>query len=153
MTDLPSPATARGPAEVHPRMEEWVKGLLLGSVLARTLGIALVSLAVDRVLLVMPFKPENVTLARIVHGGAIATLIDIAGVAASASGANGQTTRGGATSNLTVHYLAPADGCDLQAEAVVVQRGKRQTVSEITVRAGSVVVAKALLTSVIFLAG
>ena len=92
------------------------------------------------------------TLGRIVHGGVIATLIDIVGAAASASGADGDAVRGGATGNLTIHYLAPADGCEIEAEAIVVKRGKRQTVSDISVRAADIVIAKALLTSAIFVA-
>ena len=139
-------------AAVDPRMALWVTEVLLGSPVARTIGIHLVALDIDRVVMALPFKPDNVTLARIVHGGVIATLIDIVGAASSASGADGEAVRGGATGNLTIQYLAPADGCDLEAEAIVIKRGKRQTVSDITVRAGDVVIAKALLTSAIFLA-
>ena len=137
-------------AEVDPGMAQWITGLLLASPIARTLGIALGHVAVDRVVLVLPFKADNVTLGSIVHGGVIATLIDIAGAAASASGARAADVAGGATGNLTIHYLAPADGCDLEAEAVIVQRSSRQTVADITVRGGPRVVAKALLTSAIF---
>ena len=137
-------------ADVDPGMAHWITGLLLGSPVARLIGVTLGRIEVDRVVLVLPFKPDNVTLGTIVHGGVIATLVDIAGAAASASGARAADVVGGATGNLTIHYLAPADGCDLEAEAVVVQRSARQTVSDITVRAGSTVVAKALLTSAIF---
>ena len=136
--------------DVDPRMSRWITDVLLGSPVARTLGVELKSADPDRVVLALPFRAGNVTLARIVHGGAIATLIDIAGAAASASGADGALVRGGATASLTVHYLAPADGVDLEAEAVVVRRGRRQTVSDITVRSGTAIVAKALLTSTIF---
>ncbi|MGI9027088.1 MAG: PaaI family thioesterase [Burkholderiaceae bacterium] len=137
---------------VDPRMARWVTDVLLGSPVARAIGIRLVALEVDRVVMALPFKPDNVTLARIVHGGVIATLIDIVGAAASASGADGDAVRGGATGNLAIHYLAPAEGCDLEAEAIVIKRGKRQTVSDITVRSGDAVIAKALLTSAIFIA-
>ena len=56
--------------------------------LAQRLGIALETLEPDRVVLRMAFRPDNVTVGAIVHGGAIATLVDIAGAAASASGAH-----------------------------------------------------------------
>ena len=131
-------------------MKRWFIDVLLGSPVARSIGV---TLEVDRVVMALPFKPENVTLGKIVHGGVIATLIDIIGASASASGADGNTVRGGATSNLTIHYLAPAEGCDLEAEAIVLKRGKRQTVSDITVRSGDIVIARGLLTSAIFLAG
>ena len=134
-------------------MKRWFIDVLLGSPVARSIGVTLVTLEVDRVVMALPFKPENVTLGKIVHGGVIATLIDIIGASASASGADGNTVRGGATSNLTIHYLAPAEGCDLEAEAIVLKRGKRQTVSDITVRSGDIVIARGLLTSAIFLAG
>ena len=135
---------------VHPLMVRWVHEVLLASPVARHLGIALVSLAPDRVVMSLPFVAHNVTLGAIVHGGVIATLADVAGAAASASGAPGDMVRGGATANFTIHYLAPADGCELLAEAVVVKRSARQTTSDITVRAGDAVVAKALLNSTIF---
>jgi uncharacterized protein (TIGR00369 family) len=150
MEDLPSYGQTIA-AGVDPRMVRWVTDILLGSPVARAIGVELVSLDVDRVVMGLPFKPGNVTLAAIVHGGVIATLIDIAGAASSASGANADVLRGGATGNLTIHYLAPADGCDLEAEAIVVKRGKRQTVSDITVRSADAVIAKALLTSAIFI--
>jgi uncharacterized protein (TIGR00369 family) len=137
--------------EVDPRMVRWVDEVLLSSPLARSLGIVRTVLEVDRVVLAMPFKPDNITLGAIVHGGAIATLIDIAGAASSASGANADEISGGATANLTIHYLAPADGCDLEAEALVVKRGQRQSVSEIRVRSPQALVATALITSAILL--
>lgn len=139
------------PTQVDPRMVRWVDDILLASPLARSLGIVRTALAVDRVVLAMPFNPASVTLGSIVHGGAIATLIDIAGAASSASGAGGDDLAGGATANLTIHYLAPADGCDLEAEAIVVKRGARQSVSEIRVRSSDTLVATAVITSAILL--
>jgi len=130
-------------------MARWVDDILLSSPLAKALGIVRTALDVDRVVLAMPFKPENVTLGTIVHGGAIATLVDIAGAASSASGADADDVVGGATANLTIHYLAPADGCDLEAEALVVKRSARQSVSEIRVRSPRALVATALITSAI----
>jgi uncharacterized protein (TIGR00369 family) len=86
----------------------------------------------------------------VVHGGAIATLVDVAGAAASASGAAPEVG-GGATSSLALSYLAPADGVDLAAEARVIQRGRSQTVSDVEVRDPSGrLVAKGLVTSRLF---
>jgi uncharacterized protein (TIGR00369 family) len=135
---------------VNERLRALVDDVLLGSSLARRLGIALESLEPERVVLAMPFRPDNVTVGSIVHGGAIATLIDIAGAAASASGAPSEVA-GGATSALTVSYLAPADGVPLSAEARVIQRGRSQTVSDVEVRDDTGrLVAKALVTSRLF---
>ena len=135
---------------VNPALARLIEQVLLGSPLAARLGIALDTLEPERVVLRMPFSPDNVTVGSVVHGGAIATLVDIAGAAASASGA-GPDTRGGATSSLTLSYLAPADGADLAAEARVIQRGRSGTVSDIEVRdPGGRLVAKALVTSRLF---
>jgi uncharacterized protein (TIGR00369 family) len=127
-----------------------IEGILIGSALAQRLGISAESLEIDRIVLAMPFRPDNVTVGSVVHGGAIATLVDIAGAAASASGASPEV-KGGATSSLTLSYLAPADGVGLRAEARVIQRGRSQTVSDVEVRdeAGRLV-AKALVTSRLF---
>ena len=135
---------------MEPNRRSLIEQVLMNSPLAQRLGIVAESLEVDRIVLAMPFRADNVTVGRIVHGGAIATLIDIAGAAASASGAPAEM-KGGATSSLTISYLAPADGVPLRAEARVVQRGRSQTVSDVEVRddAGRLV-AKALVTSRLF---
>lgn len=135
---------------MDPAARQWIETVLAGSPVARHLGIRVAEAAKDRVVLALPFSVGNVTLADIVHGGVIATLIDIAGAAASGSGIDGTAT-GGATASLSIAYLAPAKGCDLTAEAVIVQRGRSQTVSDVVVRddAGTMV-AKGLVVSRIF---
>jgi uncharacterized protein (TIGR00369 family) len=135
---------------VDPKHVRLVTEILMGSALAQRLGIGLDTLEPDRVVLRMPFRPDNVTLGSVVHGGAIATLVDVAGAAASASGAAPEVG-GGATSSLALSYLAPADGVDLAAEARVIQRGRSQTVSDVEVRDPSGrLVAKGLVTSRLF---
>ena len=136
--------------DVKREMERLVRDVLIGSPVARSLGIELAEIAPDRVVLRLPFSPGNITVGTIVHGGVIATLIDTAAASASASGLV-EMPRGAATSNMTISYLAPADGTDLTAEAVVIRRGKRQTVEEVAVRgADGTLVARALVTSQIF---
>ena len=71
----------------------------------------------------LPFRPELRTAAEIVHGGAIASLIDSAGVVAAWSNVDPNVTRG-ATIDLTVNYMAAAEGVDLTAEAQVIRRGR-----------------------------
>lgn len=135
---------------VEPKHARLVTEILMGSALARRLGIALDTLEPDRIVLRMPFRPDNVTVGSVVHGGAIATLVDVAGAAASAAGAAPEV-EGGATSSLALSYLAPADGVDLAAEARVIRRSRGQAVSDVEVRdpAGRLV-AKALVTSRLF---
>lgn len=129
----------------------WIVGLLAGSPVARSIGLRFREIAPDRVVAELPFSTGNVTVGDIVHGGVIATLIDVAGAAASASGIGKGEATGGATSTLAISFLAPASGCDLKAEAQVVQRGRSQTVSDVSVRSpDGVLVARALVTSRIF---
>lgn len=154
MSSLTPLSTAGTYAEVSPRVRTMVEEILIGSPVARTLGVALDVLAPEHVELVLPFSPGNVTVGKTVHGGVIATLIDIAGAAAAASGADPDTVRGGATSALSIQYVAPAEAAALRAVATVVRRGQRQIATEITVYAeeaeAGTVVAKALMNSVLF---
>jgi uncharacterized protein (TIGR00369 family) len=71
----------------------------------------------------LPFRPELRTSGEVIHGGAIATLIDTAAVAAVWSDVDPRVTRG-ATASLTVNYLAAAQGVALIAEARVIRRGR-----------------------------
>ncbi|HEV3248724.1 MAG TPA: PaaI family thioesterase [Beijerinckiaceae bacterium] len=135
---------------VDSRIAEQVQRLLLGSPVSRAFGIELIGLEVDRAVLGLPFKPGNVTVKDIVHGGVIAALIDVAGVAAALSGASFETLRGSATSALSISYLAPARSVALRADAVVLRRGRRQVVIDVSVAAGSLAVAKALVTAALF---
>lgn len=139
---------------VPERMRALIERILMQSPVASHLGIMLDVLDVDHVELVLPFRQDNVTVGDIVHGGVIATLIDIAGAAVAASGADPDEVQGGATSSLTVQYLAPAKGATLRAVASVARRGKRQVVSDIAVYAegpdAGMLVAKALMSSALF---
>ena len=136
-------------AAVDPRIRKLVEQVLMQSPVARTLGIRLDVLEPDHVELLLPFSPANITVGEMVHGGVIATLLDVAGAAASASAADADTMKGGATGNLTIQYLAPANGVTLRAVADVVKRGKRQVVCDVSAYAErpdeGVLVAKALM--------
>ena len=137
-----------------PRIQEFVERVLIHSPLGTRLGIRLQSLGPDRVEVLLPFDTGNVTVQEVVHGGAIATLIDIAGAIGSASNVDPEQRRGAATSNMTVNYLAAANGVDLVATGRVIQRSSRQTVTEVDVRAASDqdgrLVAKGIVTSRLF---
>lgn len=131
----------------------WIETVLTGSALARQLGITVAAVEKDRVVLRLPFKPENITVDAIVHGGVIATLIDVAGAAACVSGIGDGEASGGATSSMTISYLAAARSADLTAEAEIIQRSRSQTVTDVFVRDGhGRLVAKGMATSRIFTA-
>ena len=71
----------------------------------------------------LPFHPGLRTEGQVVHGGAIASLVDSAGVVAVWSNVPPEITRG-ATATMTVNYLSAAEAVDLTAEARVIRRGR-----------------------------
>lgn len=133
---------------VDPAMAQFVEHILAGSQVAKRLGVQLRVLEPERVVMVLPYDAANVTLGSTVHGGVIATLIDIVGAAGSASGADSSRIKSGATSSLVVNYLNAANGVDLEAEGKVIKRGRDSTVTEIAVRdPGGTLIATGTVTS------
>lgn len=110
------------------------------------LGIELSSLGDGEAELVLPYRPELATMGDVVHGGAIATLIDTSAMAAAWAGAEVPERLRGATVSLSVDYLAPADGQDLVATAQVVRRGRRLVNVRVEVAAEGSPVAIAIVT-------
>ncbi|WP_454764022.1 PaaI family thioesterase [Cupriavidus campinensis] len=141
-------------SSVDPRVATLVESVLIGSPVARALGIRMDTLAVDHVELVLPFRPDNITVGDVVHGGVIATLIDVAGAAAAFSHADLETVGSGATGSLSIQYLAPARSAALRAVADVIRRGKRQVSTDVSVyaegRDGAVLIARALMSTTLF---
>lgn len=104
-------------------MEQFVPA----SPLVGHLGIELVDLSDGRATLRLPFRDHNITIGTVVHGGAIAALIDTAVMAAAWSGADVPDALRGSTVSLSVNFVAAADACDLEATATVTRRGRRLT--------------------------
>lgn len=136
---------------VDPRNAAMLESVLIGSPVARTLGIRFDAMEIDHVELLLPFSMNHITVGDMVHGGVIATLIDVAGAAAAFSDVDLEVVKGGATGSLSIQYLAPAKSATLRAVSDVVRRGKRQVVTEISVFAEAhdeaVLVAKALMST------
>ena len=100
------------------------------------LGIVADVLDADEVRLRLPWDPTNVTIADMVHGGAIAALADVAVMAAAWAGADvsgGQersdsgidlSSLRGVTTSISMQFLAPARATDLIAIGRVLRRGK-----------------------------
>jgi uncharacterized protein (TIGR00369 family) len=110
-------------------------------------GIELVKLEAGHAELALPFHDDVVTIGKVVHGGALATLIDTAAMTAAWAGADVPERLQGATVSLSVSYLAPAEGEDVTATARVVRRGGRLTTVQVDVRTpGGEHVATALVT-------
>lgn len=104
---------------------EVMREFLPRSPLVGHLGIELTAISDGHAEVTMPFRTELTTIADVVHGGAIATLIDTAAMVASWAGADVPDNLRGATVDLSVSYLAPADGQATKAVARVVRRGRR----------------------------
>ena len=104
------------------------------SPLVRHLGIELRSLEPDRAELALPFDERLAALADVVHGGAIASLIDTAGMAATWADPDVEPDSvAGATITLNVEYIAAARGQDLLATATVVRRGRSLCFTDVLV--------------------
>ena len=112
---------------------ELIQRFIPSSPLVGHLGLRLESIGTDEAALVLPFRPELATMDDVVHGGAIAALIDTAGMAASWAADEEPESLTGSTVTMNVNYLAAARGQDLIAHAVVVRRGRSLVFSEIKV--------------------
>jgi uncharacterized protein (TIGR00369 family) len=127
--------------------EAIVRDVIVGSPYGALIGVRLEALERDRVRVRLPFRPALTTVGDVVHGGAIAALVDVAATAAVWSGVDPTQTRRGTTVGLTVNFLAAAHGCVLVATARVVQRGRTVCVCEVVVEDGAGAdVARALVT-------
>ncbi|MFT4102803.1 MAG: PaaI family thioesterase [Burkholderiaceae bacterium] len=151
---MASDETRAAPAQIGRQARHWIEKVLAKSPFAGPIGIEVISIEPERVRLRLPYRAELTTVGTVVHGGAIATLVDVAGAAASASAIRDDDgATGGATASLTLSFIAPASEANLEAEAVVLQRSRTQTISDIFVRdeAGTLL-AKGTIMSRIFYA-
>jgi uncharacterized protein (TIGR00369 family) len=127
--------------------EEIMRQFLPSSPFPGHLGIRLVDMGPGSATLGLPFAEALVTAGTTVHGGAVASLIDTAGMVAAWSGGEVPDRLRGSTVGLTVSFLAPADGEDLQASATVLRRGRSIVHVDVDVRTDSgTAVAKGLVT-------
>src|SRR4051794_11988424 len=117
-----------------PTRLEIMREFVPASPLVQHLGMRLETLEADRAVLRLPFDPKLATMADVVHGGAIASLIDTAGMAATWADPEVEPeTLAGSTISLNVDYIAAARGRDLVATATVVRRGRSICFTEVAV--------------------
>jgi len=127
---------------------DFIEGLAQAA-FVRRLGMQVETVETDRAVLTLPFDDEAVTVQDIIHGGAIASLIDTAAVAAAWSTVDFEgDSPHGATVSLTVNFLSSARSQGIAAEAKVQRRGSRIVFLEVTVtgRDDGRVIATALVT-------
>ena len=93
--------------EARPRIDA-VREFLPTSPLVGHLGIELRELEADRAVLALPFAAHVVTIGDVVHGGAIASLMDTAAMMAAWATDEPAERLAGATVALSIDYVAPA---------------------------------------------
>ena len=116
-----------------------IEQFIPSSPFAQHAGIRLERLEDDRAVLLMPFRPELVTIGDVVHGGAVSTM------AAAWADDTVPEALAGATVALSINFVAAARSSDLTAEARAVRRGRSLCFCEVTVTdADGTVVATAI---------
>jgi len=116
-----------------PTRQEVIAQFIPASPLVKHLGIELAKLEPDHAELRLPYKDEVATMGDVVHGGAIASLIDTAGMAAAWADDVEPEALAGATVSLHVDYVSDARGQDLLATATVARRGRSLAFTDVRV--------------------
>lgn len=98
-------------------------------------GVDLEEVRFDYARMRLPFRPELTQPAGVVHGGAIATLIDTAVVPAIGSAYD--EPRALFTIQMQVEYLEPIAASDAIAEAWIEKRGRSTVFCRVEVRAAT----------------
>lgn len=131
-------------------MEAWekiVREAVAGSPYGGKLGIVCEDAVPDRVRMRLPWSEHHVTIGDVVHGGAIASLVDVAATGACWATPDLGPGARGTTIGFSISYLHAGRAQDLVAEARVVQRGRAIVVAEVDVHgADGTHVARALVT-------
>lgn len=102
------------------------------SPLERLLGISLVKVEAESATLQLDVAPDVINRQGGLHGGAVSTLIDIAGATAVLYG-NGGAMRRNATVSMTVQFLEAVRDGTVLAHAQVIRRGAAISVAEVRV--------------------
>ena len=130
-----------------PTRREIIEQFIPNSPHTAELGIQLSSIGTDEAVLQLPFKPELATIGEMIHGGVIATLIDVAAMAAAWATDEVSENPTGSTVALSLNLAAPANGVDLRAHSRVAKRGGRLSFCEVSVTdPGGAVIAHGIAT-------
>ncbi len=129
------------------QMRTLVEGFIVGSPYGRHLGMVAEAVEVDRVRVRLPYREAVTTIGDTVHGGAIASLVDVAATAACWANPGVDAGARGTTIGFAINYLNAGRGQDLVAAADVIQRGRAISVCDVHVRAvDGTLVARATVT-------
>jgi uncharacterized protein (TIGR00369 family) len=129
------------------KVRDTVEQRIVASPYGKLLGLTASEVSEDRVRVRLPFRPEVTTVGEMVHGGAIASLIDTAATAAAWASPRATLEARGTTVGFSLSFLAPGLGGDLFGDARVVKRGGSLCVIEVdVVNEGGDLIARALVT-------
>jgi uncharacterized protein (TIGR00369 family) len=109
-------------------------GIITQGPFSSHVGMSIDEAAVDRVVVRLHAADHLMNGLEIIHGGAIAALIDTAATAAAWATPAARTTTRGTTVALTINYIAAGGQGDLLAEGQVVSRGGTLTVIDVVAR-------------------
>ena len=116
------------------QVRKLVEGFIVGSPYGRHLGIVAEAIEPDRVRVRLPYRDVLTTIGDMVHGGAIASLVDLAATAACWANPSVDPDARGTTIGFAINYLNAGRGQDLVATAEVIQRGRAISVCDVHVR-------------------
>src|SRR5579864_8767215 len=125
------------PMEQHRSGADFIRQFFPNSPYVAHLGMQLTNIQPGVAQLSLPFSDALVTIGTIVHGGAIASLIDTAATVAAWSDAEIPAKARGTTVNLSVAYLAAAEKEDLHATARVLRRSRSLVYVDVEVKDAS----------------
>lgn len=114
-------------------MKEFVESWIEESAYCRSLGVTLSEISAERAVLKLPFNEANANPGGPLHGGVAASLCGMASQAV-ARRALGEPSGPWHTAGLQVNYLAAAVGEDVEAEAVLLRRGRELCFTNVNVR-------------------
>lgn len=123
-----------------------IESFIVGAPFGRLLELRCETVERDHVRVRLPFRKEVTTVGEMVHGGAIASLVDVAATAAAWAHPDASFETRGTTVGFSLSFLAPGLGQDLVADARIVKRGGSLCVCEVSVEGPAGTVARALVT-------
>ena len=124
-----------------------VERAIVSSPYGRLLGVACDAVEEDRIAVRLPYRDDVTTIGDLVHGGAIAALVDVSATAAAWTKADLARSPRGTTIGFSLNFLQGAIATDLTATARIIQRGKSVQVCEVDVRnAAGDAIARAMVT-------
>ncbi|MEX2236884.1 MAG: PaaI family thioesterase [Dehalococcoidia bacterium] len=126
--------------------EHPLAAFFVGSGYGKLLGARVELIEDDHARFSLPFRDELVTVGDIVHGGAIAGLLDMAATAAAWSTVRDMAGARGTTIGFSINYLEAARGAEVVADARVIRRGRQLIYLEVSLTSGDREVARGLVT-------